>query len=179
MWILEKTKTILKDVDTQGIDIVCGSKMKTPQGTCLFFLDIEMVDRAQQKELFGVSVPIIPVEDNILAKAYGKEVEVSQVARVALSLYVSSLTRGISNFSFDIIFVRGRSPDIDDDGNVDVYDVVKLATCYSAEEGDSNYNPNCDLNVDGKTFIYDVVLISMHYGEKNYSRHAYNAGLKL
>lgn len=62
-----KAKTVLKDVE--GFDVVADLKIKTNQGNCLFFMDDEMIERTQRKELFGITVPVIPVEDNIIFKA--------------------------------------------------------------------------------------------------------------
>jgi hypothetical protein len=64
---LEKAKNVLESVE--GFDIVADLKIKTNQGICLFFMDKEMVERTKWKKLFGMSVPVIPVEDNIVFKA--------------------------------------------------------------------------------------------------------------
>jgi hypothetical protein len=66
---LEKARHALKSVDNKGFDIGGGAEIKTDQGTCLFFLDDEMIDRANWKQLFGVKVPVMSVEDNIVLKA--------------------------------------------------------------------------------------------------------------
>jgi hypothetical protein len=64
---LKKAKNVLKNVE--GFDIVADLKINTNQGICFFFLDKEMVERAKWKKLFGISVPVIPIEDNIVFKA--------------------------------------------------------------------------------------------------------------
>jgi len=66
---LEKVKIALKGVDVKGFDIGCGAEIKTDEGTCPFFLDDEMIERANWKRLFGVDVPVMSVEDNIVLKA--------------------------------------------------------------------------------------------------------------
>jgi hypothetical protein len=66
---LEKVKDASKGVDVEGFDIGCGAEIKTDQGTCLFFLDDEMIERANRKKLFGVDVPVMSAEDNIVLKA--------------------------------------------------------------------------------------------------------------
>jgi len=90
-----------------------------------------------------------------------------QIVKITQSLHVSPLIRGISSFSFDIIFMRMRWPDIDEDGDVDLYDAVILFLHYGAKEGDPNYDPNCDLNWNGKIDLYDAVILFTHYGEKD------------
>jgi predicted nucleotidyltransferase len=73
---LEKAKTFLREVNTKGFDIVAGAEIKTNEGTCLFFLDDRMIEKLNSKKLFGVKVPVLSVEDNIVFKAIlqrGKE----------------------------------------------------------------------------------------------------------
>jgi hypothetical protein len=66
---LGKARTALKDVDLLGCDIGCGAEIRTAQGVCLFFLDDEMIERARWRQLFGVVVPVMSVEDNVILKA--------------------------------------------------------------------------------------------------------------
>jgi len=70
---LEKAKAALKGID--GFDVVADMEIRTEQGTCSFFMDNEMVKRIRYKKLFGVTVPVIPVEDNIIFKAILQRVE--------------------------------------------------------------------------------------------------------
>ena len=56
--------------------------------------------------------------------------------------------------------------DVDGDGDIDIYDVVKICSIYGVENGDLEYDANCDVNDDGKIDIYDVVIACSHYGEK-------------
>jgi len=64
---LEKATSALKDIE--GFDVVADLEIKTNQGSCRFFMDDEMIERTQWKKLFGVTVPVIPVEDNVIFKA--------------------------------------------------------------------------------------------------------------
>lgn len=66
---LAKARTALKDIDLGGFDIGCGAEIRTAQGPCLFFLDDKMIERASWRKLFGVVVPVMSVEDNIILKA--------------------------------------------------------------------------------------------------------------
>jgi len=66
---LEKVRTALKNVDVEGFDVGCGANIETSEGVCPFFLDDEMVERINSKDLFGVVVPVMSVEDNIVLKA--------------------------------------------------------------------------------------------------------------
>lgn len=64
---LEKAKAALKGVG--GFDVVGVFEISTDQGICRFFMDDEMIDRTRWTRLFGVMVPVIPVEDNVIFKA--------------------------------------------------------------------------------------------------------------
>jgi len=57
---LEKAKVALQDIDVKGFDVIASPR---------FFLDDEMIRRTNWKKIFGVMVPITPIEDNIVLKA--------------------------------------------------------------------------------------------------------------
>jgi len=65
---LDRAKAV-KDMNIEGFDVVADLEIKTNQGSCRFFMDDEMIERTKRKLLFGVTVPVIPVEDNIVFKA--------------------------------------------------------------------------------------------------------------
>jgi parallel beta-helix repeat protein len=50
--------------------------------------------------------------------------------------------------------------------DVDLFDAVKLLACYGAKEGDSNFDPNCDIDNDGRVFLFDAVILLSRYGQK-------------
>jgi hypothetical protein len=56
--------------------------------------------------------------------------------------------------------------DVDGDFDVDIFDLVKITSCYGKKRGDPAYNPNSDINGDGIVTIFDVVLCTSHYGQK-------------
>jgi len=57
--------------------------------------------------------------------------------------------------------------DVDCDGDVDLYDAVKLLVCYGAKEGSPRYDPNCDIDGDGDIDLYDAVRLLINYGKKD------------
>ena len=54
--------------------------------------------------------------------------------------------------------------DFDMDRDMDIYDVVLLVGVYGSAKGDPKYNPNFDVNCDGRIDIYDVVMVTPFYG---------------
>jgi hypothetical protein len=50
--------------------------------------------------------------------------------------------------------------------DVDLFDAVKLLACYGAKEGDSNFDPNCDIDDSGQVFLFDAVILLARYGQK-------------
>jgi hypothetical protein len=73
------------------------------------------------------------------------------VLRVLLTLSVSRLISGVTNFSFDIVILA--SPylfgDVDSDGRVDVMDLAVIARAFSSVPGSVKWNSNADVNGDG------------------------------
>lgn len=55
--------------------------------------------------------------------------------------------------------------DVDGNGLVDIYDVVRVTSIYEARIGDPQYSSNSDINGDGIIDIFDVVACTSHYDE--------------
>jgi hypothetical protein len=64
---LEKAKAVLRNIEF--VDVVADLEIVVDGETCLFFMDEEMEEKIQFRKLFGVEVPVVPVEDNIVFKA--------------------------------------------------------------------------------------------------------------
>ncbi len=56
--------------------------------------------------------------------------------------------------------------DVDGDLDVDIFDVVKITSCYGKKLGDAGYNPNAYLDYNGVINIFDVVMCTGRYGQK-------------
>jgi hypothetical protein len=54
--------------------------------------------------------------------------------------------------------------DINDDGTVNIIDMVTAALAFGAQPGDPNWNPITDLNRDGIVNIIDLVTIAVNWG---------------
>jgi len=63
----EKAKAVLKNIPK--VDVVADLEIVIDGKTYLFFMDEGMEEKLQHRKLFGVDVPVIPVEDNIIFKA--------------------------------------------------------------------------------------------------------------
>ena len=56
--------------------------------------------------------------------------------------------------------------DVDGDRDIDIYDVVKIASSYGSKIGEPRYVPNCDIDGNGQINIYDAVIATSRYGYK-------------
>jgi len=54
--------------------------------------------------------------------------------------------------------------DVDGNGVVDIQDIVLATTSYRSVTGGPNWNPNADLNGDGRVDIFDLTTIIRYYG---------------
>jgi predicted nucleotidyltransferase len=58
-----------KQTTVDSIDLVFEIEFKTKERIMRFFMDEEMRKRLGYKQLYGLEVPIVPLEDNIILKA--------------------------------------------------------------------------------------------------------------
>jgi hypothetical protein len=56
--------------------------------------------------------------------------------------------------------------DVNQDGTVDIYDVVIVAVAYDATPADARWNPMADMNADGIVDIRDLRMVAIHFGEQ-------------
>ncbi len=101
-----------------------------------------------------------------------------QSENLTFYLDASELSKGTYNISACVSGFPGKeyadhlvevhlAGDVDRDGDVDLYDSVRLLTSYGAKNGDPHYDPNCDLYCDGQITLYDAVILLTHYGQKD------------
>jgi PKD repeat protein len=63
--------------------------------------------------------------------------------------------------------VRTRAlGDIDGDRDIDIFDIVKIATLYGVTNTDPNWNIQADLAPNGKIDIFDVVIAASNYANQ-------------
>lgn len=78
---------------------------------------------------------------------------------------VNSLGQPISHEMSNGYFFNSSPYDLNKDGDVDIVDVVIVASAFGKEEGDPGWDPRADVNGDGLVDIFDLVLIGTHFGE--------------
>lgn len=67
-------------------------------------------------------------------------------------------------FAKVVDLARAHVGDMNDDGIVDIFDVVILADAFGSYPGHPNWNPDADLNNDDVLDILDVVTIAKKFG---------------
>ena len=64
------------------------------------------------------------------------------------------------------VTVLGCIPgDLDCDCDVDIVDIMMVASHWNTSVGDPNYDPTCDLDSDGDIDITDIMFVAAHWGE--------------
>lgn len=54
--------------------------------------------------------------------------------------------------------------DADEDRDVDIFDIVKIALAYGSQLGEPEYTTSCDIDCDGDVDIFDIVIAARNYG---------------
>jgi len=55
--------------------------------------------------------------------------------------------------------------DVDGDGSVDIFDIVRMTAAYGSEDGELRYVSNCDIDRDRDIDIFDLVIACGNFGE--------------
>jgi len=74
---------------------------------------------------------------------------------------ISGETSSLSIFTL-VIPILG---DINNDGIVDIYDAIMLASAFGSKPESPNWNFRADINTDGSIDIYDAIILASNYGE--------------
>jgi hypothetical protein len=54
--------------------------------------------------------------------------------------------------------------DFDEDLDVDIFDIVMIASAYGYNRGDPSYNSNFDIDCNDQIDIFDIITIASFYG---------------
>ena len=98
----------------------------------------------------------------------GARIEVGEIVEVTQSLLVSPYTRGITDFSFGIIFDRSPSTipgDVNGDRKVDGKDIAIMTEALLSSVGQPGYVPYADVNCDGRIDGKDIAIACKHFGQ--------------
>jgi len=68
-----------------------------------------------------------------------------------------------NTFTYGVVKVTVPG-DTDGDRDIDIYDIVRIASAYGSKRGESLFSPNADIDSDGDIDIYDVVIAASRYG---------------
>lgn len=96
-----------------------------------------------------------------------KKLQPGATTKVKPTLRISSNTKGISSFKFDIAF-EGQEyllGDVNKDGIVNIVDLSIIALAYGSPQTDPTWNPDADLNKDGTVGLEDLVTVLVDYGK--------------
>jgi hypothetical protein len=56
--------------------------------------------------------------------------------------------------------------DVDGDGDVDIADIMLVASLWHTALGDPDFNPDYDLDSDGDIDIVDIMLVAVQWGKR-------------
>lgn len=91
---------------------------------------------------------------------------VGSVLRVLLTLSVSHLIRGVTDFSFDVVILA--SPylfgDVNLDGRVNILDITILVKAFGSNLGSAVWYPNADVNSDERVNVLDLAIAIKNFG---------------
>jgi PKD repeat protein len=79
---------------------------------------------------------------------------------------ISAHVSGIAQYADHLVEVY-LAGDVDRDGDVDLFDAVRLLNIYGEKEGGGSYDVNCDLDCDGDVDLFDAVRLLSNYGSKD------------
>jgi hypothetical protein len=71
----------------------------------------------------------------------------------------------LSDTPVSVVLIEKIPGDINLDRGVGLVDLVLLAKAYGSKLGDSNWNPNADVDGNGAVGLSDLVALAQHYGQ--------------
>ena len=82
-----------------------------------------------------------------------------------LDQFDSSLYDGLFSMETYFGFDNLKTPDINEDCEVDILDIAIVSKAFGSEPGDPNWNELADLNNDDKVNILDMAFVAKHFGK--------------
>ena len=73
-------------------------------------------------------------------------------------------TSNIADEDYDIYLRASLAGDVNEDGEVDIFDLTLVAQAYGSVVGDPAYDEACDITKDGRVDMRDLTIVSKYYG---------------
>jgi len=67
--------------------------------------------------------------------------------------------------NWDIYYKTSLAGDVNENGEVDVFDLSLVGTAYGSREGQPRYNIAADITRDGIVDLRDLAIVCFYYGE--------------
>lgn len=64
-----------------------------------------------------------------------------------------------------VTMVIGLEGDLNNDGVVNIFDIVIIAVAYGSHTGDPNWDPVADIDQNGVINVFDVVVVALNFGK--------------
>ena len=162
-----------------------GDNVKLYQGVTLGALSFPKDERGR---LIRGAKRHPTVCDNVTIYANTTQIETHELTLTPLEVQVFTLTWDTTSFAMGNHFVTVEAEivpgetdvadntynygwmfvtlpgDLDADHDVDIFDIVRMASVYGITKPNPQYDPNSDLDDDGDIDIFDIVIAASNYG---------------
>jgi hypothetical protein len=143
-----------------------------------FSVNVTVENRGNLPETFNITLYANNVEINQTQISLNKDESLNVtfawnlVDAVEYEVYLLNVTADQlfgENYTGDNSFLYSdlavvHPGDFDEDMDVDIFDIVMIASTYGYNRGDPSYNSNFDINCDNQIDIFDIITIASFYG---------------
>ena len=131
------------------------------------------ITRNYSREVLWLNVTAnVPIEDWWYTINSGNNTNFTENTPITVAQCYNNLTVFASSLGmtgYSSIEFYALTGDLDEDRDVDIFDIVVLADAYGSILGEPAYRPECDVDPppfgDGDIDIFDIVMIAANYGK--------------